>query len=105
MQTQRYIYPVDLTELNEKIEKICEKMGLNKAEVIREAIDFYHNYVMGLKVIELREISREQAEREILQYLKEKGKAWTSDIADDLRLDIDLVNKIMNDLVKKGMVE
>jgi len=80
-------------------------MGLSKAEVIREAIDFYHNYVMGLKVIELREIPRKQAEKEILQYLKEKGKAWTSDIADDLRLDVDLVNSIMNDLVKRGMVE
>jgi DNA-binding MarR family transcriptional regulator len=102
---QRYIYPVDLTELNEKIEKICEKMGLNKAEAIREAVNFYHNYVMGLKVIELREISKEQAEKEILHYLKEKGKAWTSDIADDLRIDINMVNNIMNDLVKKGKVE
>ena len=102
---QRYIYPVDLTELNEKIEKVREKMGLNKAEVIREAIDFYHNYVMGLKVIELREIPREQAEKEILQYLKVKGKAWTSDIADDLRIDINMVNDIMNDLVKRDKVE
>jgi len=102
---QRYVYPVDLTELSEKIEKICAKMGLSKAEAIRESVEFYHNYLMGLKVIELREIPKKQAEKEILLYLKEKGKAWTSDIADDLRLDVNLVNDIMKDLVKKGKVE
>lgn len=102
---EREIYPIDITKRKDKLEKICKKMGISKAEAIRDAIDFYYDYVKGLKVIELRDVSKEQAEKEILEYIKEKGKAWTDEIADDLRIDIVLVNGILKELAEKGVVE
>ncbi len=102
---QRYVYPVDLTEFNEKLELICEKSGKSKAEVIRDAINFYYENLAGLKVIELRDIPRKQAVKEILEYLKKKGKTFTSEIADDLRIDVVLVNEILTELAEKGMIE
>ena len=80
-------------------------MRVGKAEAIRNAIEFYSEYIKGLKVIELRVIPKKQAEKEILKYIKNKGKAWTSDIADDLRLDVILVNEILTDLAKRGKIE
>ncbi|MFQ6071161.1 MAG: ribbon-helix-helix protein, CopG family [Methanosarcinales archaeon] len=102
---KRQIYPIDLSKHSEKLKSICKKLGISKAEAIRNAIDFYYDYVSGLKVIELRNITREEAEKEILEYIKEKGKAWTDEIADDLRIDIVLVNDILKELAEKGVVE
>ena len=105
MQNQRYVYPIDLTNLDQEVEIICEKLRISKAEAIRGAIEFYSEYVKGLKVIELRNIPKKQAEKEILDYVAKKGKAWTSDIADDLRLDVVLVNDILRELAEKGKIE
>ncbi|MCK4476305.1 MAG: ribbon-helix-helix protein, CopG family [Methanophagales archaeon] len=102
---EREIYPIDITKRKDKLEKICKRMGISNAEAIRDAIDFYYDYVRGLKVIELRDVSKEQAEKEILEYVKEKGKAWTDEISDDLRIDIVLVNEILKELAEKGVVE
>ncbi len=102
---QRYVYPVDVTEKEKELEEICKKLGLTKAEAIRDAIEYYHNYVRGLKVIELRNVSRKQAEREILEYLKKHKKAWTDEIADDLRIDVILVNEILHKLAEEDRVK
>lgn len=102
---EREVYPIDITKQKEKLETICKKMGASKAEAIRDAINFYYEYVRGIKVIELRDITKEQAEEEILEYMKEKGRAWTDEIADDLRIDIVLVNEILKELAEKGVVE
>ncbi len=105
MQAQRYVYPVDLTETEEELEEICAKLGLTKAEAIRDSIENYYNYVKGLKVIELRQISKKQAEAEILAYIKKKGTAWTSEISDGLRLDVLLVNEILHKLAMEGRLK
>jgi len=105
MQNQRYVYPLDLTNLNQEVEIICEKLRISKAEAIRNAIEFYSEYVKGLKIIELRNIPKKQAEEEILNYLKDKEKAWTSEIADDLRLDVSIVNDILTKLAEEGKIE
>ena len=102
---ERVVYPIDITRQKDKLDKICKKMGISKAEAIRDAIDFYYEYARGIKAIELRDVSKEQAEKEILEYSKEKGKAWTDEIADDLRIDIVLVNGILKELAEKGVVE
>ncbi len=102
---EREVYPIDITSQKDKLDKICKRMGISKMEAIRDSIDFYHEYVRGIEVIELRAVSKEQAEKEILEYIKEKGKAWTDEIADDLRIDIVLVDEILKGLAEKGVVE
>lgn len=56
-------------------------------------------------VIELRVIPEKEARQFIIDYLNNHPKAWTSDIAYDLHLDVDLVLKILQDLEKEGLVE
>ena len=105
MQKQRYVYPVDLTEDYDQLEEICSKLRVNKADAIRDAIEYYYNYIKGLKIIEIRKVTKKEAEKEILAYLSKNKKAWTSEIADDLRIDVVLVNDILHELAEKGKIK
>jgi len=102
MKEPRYVYPVDLSEERIFIDEITEKLGISKAKAIREAIHYYSEYVRGLKVLETREIPKKQAEKEILQYVKKHPKSYTSQIADELNLDLLLVNNILEKLARQG---
>ncbi|MGH9922546.1 MAG: hypothetical protein ACRD38_07325 [Nitrososphaerales archaeon] len=57
------------------------------------------------QVVRLRDLTFKQAKKEISDYLKQKVEATNAQIADDLRLDIVLVNKVLNALWKIGLVE
>lgn len=102
---QRYVYPVDLTEVEEELNLIVEKLKVSKAEAIREAIRYYAEELKGLEVVELRDIPREQAKKEILEYIRGKERVWADEIADALRLDLSLVNDILMELWSEGYVE
>ena len=39
---------------------------------------------------QIRDASFRQAKKEIADYIKSKGRAWTSEIADDLMLDLEI---------------
>ncbi len=55
--------------------------------------------------IELREVSDEEATQLIEEYMKEHGRAWPQDVAEDLRLPFAQVMKITTMLMKKGVLE
>ncbi|MBI5224557.1 ribbon-helix-helix protein, CopG family [Candidatus Micrarchaeota archaeon] len=101
----RYVYPVDLTSEIKIIDEICRKMKFSKAEAIREALSHYYEYVRGIKVIEIRTPNSKDAEKEILSYLKSHKKAFTSQIADELQLDLLQVNGILVKLAEEGKVK
>jgi len=102
----RYVYPVALDSEEAKVlESLAAKLGLSKAEAIREAIRYYVEYVKGLEVVKMREISREEAKKEVLAYLEKHEKVWSSTVADELRLDISLVNEILQELWSEEKVE
>lgn len=44
----------------------------------------------SIKVIAVRDVSKEKAKKEIIEYMKDNKKAYPSDIADALELDFDL---------------
>jgi len=102
---QRYIYPVDLTEVEKELNFIVEKLKVSKAEAIREAIRHYAEELRGLEVVELRDIPRKQAKREIVEYIRGKERVWADEIAAALRLDLSLVNDILMELWSEGYVE
>jgi len=93
--------PVDLTELK----FIAEKLKISKAEAIREAIKHYAEELRGLEIIELRDIPKEQANKEILDYIKGRDRVRSDEIADALRLDLSFVNEILMELWSGGYVE
>jgi len=90
----------------EKIDKTVERLGLkSRSALIREATGKYVQEAGSLKVIEIREnVSLEEAKAEILAYLRQHKEAETFDIANDLRLDLNLTVKALKELWEEGKV-
>jgi len=57
------------------------------------------------KIIKIRQLSREQAKKEIVQFIKNRKEADTFDIANELRLDMDLTVKALRELWEEGRVK
>jgi len=55
--------------------------------------------------MKIREVSRSQARKEILEFLDKKERAWSLEIADSLRIDLTLVNSILEELWDEKQVE
>ncbi|MGH9877756.1 MAG: ribbon-helix-helix domain-containing protein [Nitrososphaerales archaeon] len=105
--TRQEIIPIRFTR-NEitKIDRLLEKSGINsRSEFIREAVRHYLNTVGETRVIKIRQISKEQAKKEIVQFLKNRKEADTFDIANELRLDIDVTIKALRELWEEGRVK
>jgi hypothetical protein len=100
------VYPVQLDEIElEALDIITERLNLSKSEAIRDAVRNYAEQLKGIEVIKIREISRSQARKEILEFLEKRDRAWASEIADALRLDIPFVNSILEGLWSEKRVE
>lgn len=103
---KRYVYPVQLDEEQvQALNMIVERTGNTKSEAIREAITSFADEIKGMEVVKIRNISRKQARKEILEYLDKKERAWSSEIADTLRLDLAQVNGILEQLWGEKKVE
>lgn len=87
----------------QKIDEAAKRVGAkSRSAFIRQATEKYVDEVDALKVIEIKEnVSLGQASEEILAYLKEHKEAETFDIANDLRLDLQLTVKVLKKLGKK----
>lgn len=101
----RFVYPVDLTDYTDDLDTIVEKLGVSKAEAMREAIKHYAEYIRGLEVVTYRDVTKEQAKREIQKYLKGKNRVRADEISDVLRIDLSLVNEALLQLWGEGWVE
>jgi len=55
--------------------------------------------------MKIHEVSRSRARREILDFLQKREKEWASVIADSLRLDLSLVNTILQELQRERRVD
>ncbi|MBL7126640.1 MAG: hypothetical protein ISS58_05485 [Dehalococcoidales bacterium] len=61
--------------------------------------------ISGEEAIVIREITREEAKQEIRQLFKSGRTLYYSDIARELKLDLELVVEICNELQESGLVE
>ena len=101
-----YVYPFKLTEESQRdLSKITDKLGCTKAEAIRDALRHYAEYLEGLEVVSLRDLSEEDAKEEIRAYLKDKERVRADEISNVLRLDMSLVNNALMALWQEGEVE
>lgn len=89
----------------DKLKKIMANLEVNQSKALREAVKHYADQIDGVEIVKLRDITFEQAKKEISNYLKQKEKATNAQMADDLRLDIALVNKVLNALWEVEVVE
>ena len=100
------MYPVQLDEDEvQALNGIVERMGGTKSEAIRESIRRFAEEVKGMEIVKIRDVSRRQARKEILEYLDRRERAWSSEIADALRLDLAVVNGILEELWGEKKVE
>jgi metal-responsive CopG/Arc/MetJ family transcriptional regulator len=90
----------------QKIDEAAKRAGAkSRSAFIREATEKYVQEVGGLKVIEIREnVSIKEVRNDILAYLKDHKEAETFDIANDLRLDLDITVKVLKQLWEEGKV-
>jgi hypothetical protein len=103
---KRYVYPVQLDDEElEALDAIVENLGTSKSEAIRMAIKGYSEQLRGMEVVKIRDLPRNQASKEILEFLNKKERAWSSEIADALRLDLSFVNGILQELWSEKRVE
>ena len=105
--TERLVVPIRFFRREiEEIDKTVKKLGLrSRSELIREATEKYLQEAGSLRVIEIRDnVGLEEAEAEILAYLKLHKEAETFDIANDLRLELDLTVKALKELWEEGKV-
>jgi metal-responsive CopG/Arc/MetJ family transcriptional regulator len=88
------------------IDKAVQRLGAkSRSAVIREATQRYLREVGSLKVIEIRDgVTLKDAKAEIVIYLKKHKDAETFDIANDLRLDLELAVKALKELWEEGKV-
>ncbi len=95
---------VRLTEREEEeIKKLVEAgLYISVSEFIRDSV---RKNLASLKFVEIRDVSKTQAKKEILNYMKKHKESYASDIAEGLELDLDLVFSIMKELSKEGVVE
>ena len=61
--------------------------------------------VENKKVLYVREMTLKQAKKEIIEYLKEHSHAFVSEMAEDLRIDVELAFRTVEELEKEGVVE
>lgn len=101
-----YVYPLKLPQDSlDALTKIIDKLGCSKAEAIRDAIKYYADYLQGLEVVNLRNLSEEEAKREIQECLRGKDRVSADEISDELRIDMGIVNKVLLGLWQEGDVE
>jgi predicted transcriptional regulator len=82
------------------------KLGArSRSALVRNATQKYIQDMGGLKVIEIRSnLTVKEATREILTYLRKHKQAETFDIANDLRLDLNLTVRALRQLWEEGKV-
>src|SRR3989338_3363930 len=95
---------VRLTEREgEEIKKLVEAgLYISVSEFIRDSV---RKNIASMKVVEMRSISKTQARKEILNYMKKHKEAYASDISEELGIDLDLIFSVMKELDKEGVVE
>ena len=88
------------------IDKTVQRLGTrSRSALIRDATEQYIRETGSLKVVEIRSgVTTKDAKAEIVAYLRKHKEAETFDIANDLRIDLDLTVKALKELWGEGKV-
>ncbi|WP_297897536.1 ribbon-helix-helix domain-containing protein [Methanobrevibacter sp.] len=87
---------IEYDEINELVNN---GLFLSGSDFVRDAV---REKLRRIKVIKIRDIDYDTAKKEVLGYYKSFGEAYISEVADNLELDLELVSKIVQNLIKEG---
>ena len=74
----------------------------NEAEFVREAV---REKLQKVAIVEVKDISQPELQKQIMKYIKGKGRAYPSDIAADLHVPYFSVLEVINKLVEESVIE
>jgi DNA invertase Pin-like site-specific DNA recombinase len=80
-------------------------MVLKRIESVEKKLLNIEGFLPSENIILLREISKKEAEKEIRKLFSEGQDLYYSDIAERLRLDLQLVVEICNELQNRGEIK
>lgn len=87
----------------EEIERLVDEgFYMNTADFVRTAV---REKLESVKIIDVRDVTKDKAKKEIIDYLKRHQEAYASEISEKLGLDLELVFLVMKELKKEGVVE
>ena len=103
-KSSRYSTVAIPRKLWKEIDRVVRMSGAysNEAEFVREAI---REKLQKVAVVEANDISQPELQKQIIRYIKEKGKAHPSDMAADLGVPYFSVTGVINKLFEEGMLE
>ena len=81
---------------------VDEGFYMNTADFVRMAV---RDKLESIRVIDVRNVNKETARKEVIEFLSENNKAYPSDIADSLGLDFDTVLDIVKELIEEGRIK
>jgi Arc/MetJ-type ribon-helix-helix transcriptional regulator len=90
---------IELEEINRLVDA---GVFLSGSDFVREAI---RDKLRSIKIIKIRDLDYDTAKKEVLGYYREYNKAFMSDVADDLELDLELVVNINDKKKKEGRIK
>ncbi|MBS7644214.1 helix-turn-helix transcriptional regulator [Candidatus Bathyarchaeota archaeon] len=87
-----------------EISRVVEFTGMynSEAEFIRDAV---RSKLSEISIVETKDIPEERVREEIVKYVKEKGRAYPSDITADLGIPYFTVVEAIQKLVQEGILE
>jgi Arc/MetJ-type ribon-helix-helix transcriptional regulator len=86
-------------EYEEIIELVNAGVFLSGSDFVRDAV---REKLKRIKVIKIRNIDYDTAKKEVLGYYKTYDEAYISEVSENLELDLELVAKIVQELIKEG---
>ncbi len=91
-------------KLWKEIDRVVRMSGAysNEAEFVREAI---REKLQKVAIVEAKDVSHAELQKQLIAYIKEKGKAYPSDITTDLGIPYFSAIEIINKLVEEGILE
>jgi len=92
----------ELIQENVRLRRDINALTEKVSELITLLCEDYANRAENLIV--LREIPRDQAKKEIAKLFQKSGSLYYSDIAEQLRLDLELVVDLCSELEKEGQI-
>jgi len=99
------IVPVRFSQREiDAIDGAVQRLGTkSRSALIRDATQKFIREAGSLKVIKIRnDVTPKDAKAEIVAYLRKHKEAETFDIANDLRLDLDLTVRALKELWEEG---
>jgi len=91
-------------KLWKEISHVVKATGLysSEAEFVRDAI---RSKLGEVSIVEMRNVLKGKVEEEIIRYIKEKRRAYPSDITADLGIPYFAVVDVIQKLVREGILE